>query len=211
MASFSISFWPFLSSLSSGFLKELFFLNLTLRKKKKYSTLGGNNKAYYSRLIVMKTWNISTIFGQERQQPAAVPTKVRNMRRPTSTDTSPAIALAAADAVLSFQRRRNSVLQWWVRQGVLSLWDELDVDALHIWRDIVTWPKWRWLLPDTETHSCFYVQAIGVFFDMSWQHQSLNGLTFFTFQLKQNTNGAVWSKWFLGPHSLPRTPSQCSC
>lgn len=99
----------------------------------------------------MKTWNIGTIFGQERQQPAAVPTKVRNMRRPISTDTSPANALAAADAVLSFQRRRNSVLQWWVRLGVLSLGDELDVDAVPIWRDIVTWHKWSWLLPDTDT------------------------------------------------------------
>lgn len=159
MVSFSISFWPFLSSSSpflswpsSGFLKELFFLSLTLRKKnKEIQPLGCNNKAYYSRLIVMKTWNSGTIFGQERQQPATVPTKVSNTRRPIYTDASPALALAAADAILSFQRRRNHVLQWRVRLADLSLGDELDVNAVPIWRDIVTWHRWRWLLPDTDT------------------------------------------------------------
>lgn len=67
-----------------------------------------------------------------------MPTKVSNTRRPISTDASPALALAAADAILSFQRRRNHVLQWRVRLGVLSLGDELDVNAVPIWRDIVT-------------------------------------------------------------------------
>lgn len=48
------------------------------------------------------------------------------------TVTSPAIALAAADAVLSLQRRRNGVLQWRIGLGIVSLRDELHVNAVRI-------------------------------------------------------------------------------
>lgn len=48
------------------------------------------------------------------------------------TVTSPAIALTAADAVLSLQRRRNGVLQWGIRLGIVSLRDELYINASRI-------------------------------------------------------------------------------